>query len=64
MRVNHRRAHVLMAEQFLDGPDVVALLQEMGREGVPEGMKSGEAKEVLRQRSRAPFALQIRIISF
>jgi hypothetical protein len=27
--VDHRGAHVPMAEQFLDGPDVVALLQEV-----------------------------------
>jgi hypothetical protein len=41
VRVNHRRAHVLMTEQLLDGPDVVALFQEVGREGVPEGVAGG-----------------------
>ena len=30
-----------MAEQFLDGPDVVALLQQVCGEGVTEGMAGG-----------------------
>ncbi len=32
VRVDHRRAHVGVAEQFLDGPDVVASLQQMSCE--------------------------------
>ena len=30
MGIDHRRAHVLVAKQFLDGADVVALLQQVG----------------------------------
>ena len=34
--VDHSRADVLVAEELLDGPDVVAVLQEVGRERVPQ----------------------------
>jgi hypothetical protein len=34
VRVNHRGGHVYVAEQFLDGPDVVAGLQQVRRERV------------------------------
>ena len=30
MSVNHGRAHVTVTEELLDGPDVVAVLQQMG----------------------------------
>ncbi len=30
--------YVFMTEEFLDGADVVAVLQKMGGEGVPEGV--------------------------
>ena len=36
MGVAHRRAHVAMAEQLLDGADAVAVLEQVGREGVAE----------------------------
>jgi hypothetical protein len=36
--VDHRRLHALVAEELLDGPDVVAVHQEVGGEGVAEGM--------------------------
>jgi len=34
--VDHRRRHVAVTQWFLDGSDVVAALQEVGGEGVPE----------------------------
>ena len=34
MRVDHRRADVAVAQQFLDGPDVVAVLEQVRGEGV------------------------------
>ncbi len=34
--INHRRGHVAVAEEFLDGSDVLAGLEQVGREGVPE----------------------------
>jgi len=36
MRVEHGRADVLVAQQFLNGPDVIAVLEQMGGERVPE----------------------------
>ena len=38
MRVNHRRLQVLMTEQGLNRADVMPAFQEMGGEGVPEGV--------------------------
>src|SRR5262245_48647418 len=38
MGVDHGRADVLVAQKVLDRPDVVSVLQQMGREGVPEGV--------------------------
>ena len=36
MQVDHRGRDVAMPEQFLHGPDVVAVFQQMGREGMTE----------------------------
>jgi hypothetical protein len=38
MGVDHGRLDVFVPEQFLNGPDVVPLLQEVGGEGVAEGV--------------------------
>ena len=38
MSVDHRRPHALVAEELLDGPDVVAADQEVGGEGVTQGV--------------------------
>lgn len=38
MRVDHRRGNVIVAEQFLNGPYVVVCLQQMGREGMSQGV--------------------------
>ena len=37
--VDHRGAHVLVAEEGLDGADVVAGLEQVGREAVAEGVR-------------------------
>src|SRR5437667_10210151 len=37
-RVDHRRAHVPVTEHLLDGAYVVVLLQQVGGEGVAEGV--------------------------
>ncbi len=34
MGVDHRGAHILVPQELLDGPDVVAIFEQMGREGV------------------------------
>jgi hypothetical protein len=36
MRIDQRRVHILVTEQFLDRPNVIAILQQMRREAVPE----------------------------
>ncbi len=38
MGVDHRRANVLVAEQFLDGADVVTVRQEMCGKRMPKGV--------------------------
>ena len=35
MRVDHRRAHIIVPQQLLDGPDITPTLQQMRREAVP-----------------------------
>jgi len=42
MRINHRRADVPMSEQFLDGPDVVPILEQMRRERMPQGVAGNQ----------------------
>ena len=39
MGVDHRRFDVLVAEQLLDGPNVVAIFEKVGGEAVAEGMR-------------------------
>src|SRR3954464_7689310 len=39
VRIDHRRVHVLVAEELLDGADVVAGLQEMGRKAVAQRVR-------------------------
>ena len=41
VRVDHGGAHVTVSEQFLDRTNVVAVFEEMRREGVPEGVTRG-----------------------
>jgi hypothetical protein len=38
MRVNHGCLHIFVPEEFLDGPDVIALLQQMPGKTVSEGV--------------------------
>ena len=38
MRVDHRGTYVFVAEQLLDGPDVVTGFEQMGGEGMPKGV--------------------------
>jgi len=41
MCVDHCGLEVFVAEQLLDGSDIVALLQKVGGEAVPEGVDAG-----------------------
>ncbi len=41
MGIDHRRFHVTMAQQLLHRSDVVAVLQQVRRKRMPEGMTTG-----------------------
>ena len=41
MGVDHGGVYISVPHQLLDGADVLATLQQMGSEGVTEGMRSG-----------------------
>jgi hypothetical protein len=41
VRVNHRRAHVFMPQQFLDRADIVAVFQQVRGERMTQGMRRG-----------------------
>ena len=36
--INHRGGDIFVPEEFLDGPDIITILQQMGSETVPKGM--------------------------
>ncbi len=40
VRIDHRRIQALVPEQRLDGSDVIAVLDEVGREGVTQRVAS------------------------
>lgn len=40
--LDHCGLHVLVSQQLLDGPNIVPILQEVRRKGVPEGVTRGE----------------------
>ena len=47
MGINHRGFHVVMAEEFLDCPNVVAPFQKIRRKGMPKGVAGGTFGKVL-----------------
>ena len=38
VRINHRRTHILMSQQFLHGADIIAIFQKVRGKAVPERM--------------------------
>lgn len=58
VRVDHRRGHVTVAEKFLDGADVAAVLEQVGRERVAEGVAGGALGDARGEHSAANGALQ------
>ncbi len=46
MGIDHGGRHVLVAKQFLDGPDVDTRLQKVGREGMSKRVRSDVFIEV------------------
>ena len=45
MSIDHRRFHVTMAQQLLHRSDVVAVLQQVPRKRMPEGMTTGRLRD-------------------
>ena len=43
--VDHRRADVLVSEQFLNRPDIIPVFQEMGSERMPEGVAGDRLRD-------------------
>ena len=41
MRVNHRRAHILVAQQLLHCANVIAILEQMSRKAMPQRVTAG-----------------------
>src|SRR3990170_2454569 len=41
MSIDHGGVHILMAEQFLDGPDVITVLNQVRGKRMPHGMTTG-----------------------
>lgn len=41
MCVDHRRAHIPVAQQFLDRSDVIAVFQKMSGKAMPERVAAG-----------------------
>jgi hypothetical protein len=51
-----------VAEQFLDGPDVVAILEEVGSERVAQGMAGGGLGDAWRKSGAADGSLDYRLV--
>ena len=41
MRVNHRSTNVSVAQQLLDGPNVITIFEQVSGEGMAKGMTAG-----------------------
>ena len=55
--VDHRRADVIVAEQFLDGADVVAVFEQVCGEGMTESMRGRVLADARGARGRGDDAL-------
>ena len=62
MGVDHRRLHVLVPKQFLNGPNIVAVLEQVRRKGVAQGVTGGMLGDSRRDGGRFDDALEDRRI--
>ena len=60
--VDHGRRDVLVTEESLDGPDVVAVLQEVGREGMTKRMAGGRLRQLRGRHGCLDGALDDRLV--
>ena len=58
MRVDHRRRYVAVAQEFLHGADVLAVLQQVGRERVAERVGAGALGDAGRRYGALQLTLQ------
>jgi hypothetical protein len=58
MRIDHCRLDIFVAEPFLHGPDIVALLEQMLSKAVPNGMTPDASGELCRTTGMAHGRLQ------
>ena len=62
MRVNHGGTDVMVAQEFLDRPDVVALLQRVGGKRVTEGVAAHALGDACAEGGCSYRALQDRFV--
>src|SRR5437870_1259056 len=62
MRIDHRGADVVVAQQFLDGADVAAVFEQMGGEGVSKRVRCSAFAEPRPPNSVEHGALQDRLV--
>ncbi len=53
VQVNHRRTHVGMPDQLLHGPNVMTVLEQVSRKGVPEAVRSDALRDTARRAALA-----------
>lgn len=44
--VNHCSSHVLVTQQFLNGPDIISILEKVGREAVTKRMTTSISSDL------------------
>ena len=62
MRINLRRRHMLMAEQVLDGADVISILKQMRGKGMPQRVATGRFGDGAQSQTRLHCPLQPRLL--
>ncbi len=62
MRVDHGRTDVVVAQELLDRPDVMAIVQQVGGEGVTQGVAAHALGDASAEGSGPDRALQDRFV--
>jgi hypothetical protein len=62
MSVDHGRGDLAVAEELLDGADVLTALPKVGREGVTEGVATGTLVDAGRADGSGHGALHVRLV--
>ncbi len=59
MGIDHGGGEVFMAEQFLDGADIVAVLEQMGGEAMAKGVAAGRFRNASRANGKFDRVLEV-----